>query len=203
MYNNQYFINPFNLQQEQYFLGGLLGSGLNSGSGSGLLGMGSNLLSSMINTNSSGGGAASGALSGVASGAMFGPIGMAVGGGLGALSGLISGKKNAKEQEEIRAQKQIEQDIQSRTNLSNLNYMFSNSSNLPMAYGGKMAINPLDTQVGDFTSFKTGGTHESNPYGGIPQGTNSQGQMRTVEEGEAAFKFNDGKYIFSNRLKFE
>jgi hypothetical protein len=67
-----------------------------------------------------------------------------------------------------------------------------------MGYGGKMyaeggSMNPL-------TEFNTGGTHESNPNGGIPQGINQQGQQMTVEEGETKFRFKDGDYIFSNRL---
>ena len=52
--------------------------------------------------------------------------------------------------------------------------------------------------VDDFlTEYKTGGTHEENPIGGIPIGGNS-----TVEQGE--YKFvdpeNGSEYIFSNRF---
>jgi hypothetical protein len=79
---------------------------------------------------------------------------------------------------------------------------YSNSSNLPMAMGGN--INPMtESPVGDFSHFATGGTHEENPYGGIPQGMSQDGKLRTVEAKESAFKFNEGKYIFSNRLIFE
>jgi hypothetical protein len=79
---------------------------------------------------------------------------------------------------------------------------FGRYAGMNYAMGGM--LNPImDSQVGDFSNFATGGTHEQNPYGGIPQGYNSQGKLRTVEEGEAGFKFNEGKYIFSNRLTFE
>ena len=49
--------------------------------------------------------------------------------------------------------------------------------------------------------FNTGGTHEQNSLGGIPQGVGNNGKMNTVEQGEASFELPEGKYIFSNRLK--
>lgn len=42
-----------------------------------------------------------------------------------------------------------------------------------------------------------GGTHEKNPYSGVPMGLAEDGQPNLVEEGEAIY--ND--YVFSNRLK--
>lgn len=48
--------------------------------------------------------------------------------------------------------------------------------------------------------FNEGGTHEQNPYGGIPQGMGSNGKPNTVEENETSFELSDGKYIFSNRI---
>lgn len=53
----------------------------------------------------------------------------------------------------------------------------------------------------DFNEFNTGGTHEQNPNGGIPQGMDSQGVMNTVEQGETKTTTPDGDYIFSDRLK--
>lgn len=57
----------------------------------------------------------------------------------------------------------------------------------------------LNTQGGNFSQgleiFNTGGRHEANSFGGIPQGVDNQGVPNTVEEGET--KFNN--YIFSNR----
>lgn len=46
---------------------------------------------------------------------------------------------------------------------------------------------------GPLTEFETGGTHEMNPIGGIPQGPNA-----SVEEGETKMKSQD--YIFSDRI---
>jgi hypothetical protein len=60
----------------------------------------------------------------------------------------------------------------------------------PLAYGGQMT-----------TEYKTGGTHEQNPNGGIPIGNS------LVEEGEIRFDYLENKqpksYIFSNRLKYK
>lgn len=53
----------------------------------------------------------------------------------------------------------------------------------------------------DFNEFNTGGTHEQNPNGGIPQGMDNQGIMNTVEQGETKTTTPEGDYIFSDRLK--
>lgn len=53
----------------------------------------------------------------------------------------------------------------------------------------------------DFNEFNTGGTHEQNPNGGIPQGMDKQGVMNTVEQGETKTTTPEGDYIFSDRLK--
>lgn len=53
----------------------------------------------------------------------------------------------------------------------------------------------------DFNEFNTGGTHEENPLGGIPQGLDKQGIMNTVEQGETKTSTSNGEYIFSDRLK--
>jgi hypothetical protein len=95
-----------------------------------------------------------------------------------------------------------------RVNLANnLSDLYSVGESIPRKseqYNMGGSINPIgQVPVGDFSNFAAGGTHEQNPYGGIPQGYNSQGKLRTVEQDESAFKFNDGKYIFSNRLTFE
>lgn len=61
----------------------------------------------------------------------------------------------------------------------------------PMAYGGYMKKKYQGG--GPLTEFETGGTHEMNPIGGIPQGPNA-----SVEEGETKMKSQD--YIFSDRI---
>ena len=51
-------------------------------------------------------------------------------------------------------------------------------------------------QNNNLTQFNEGGTHESNPYGGIAQGQSSNGNMNTVEEGET----KKNNFIYSNRI---
>lgn len=59
----------------------------------------------------------------------------------------------------------------------------------------------LNTQGADFTNgllyINNGGSHESNPFEGVPIGIDEDGTPNLVEEGETIF--ND--YVFSNRLK--
>lgn len=61
------------------------------------------------------------------------------------------------------------------------------------AYGGQ-------THGSDFTNgltyIEAGGTHESNPYEGVPFGVDQEGTPNLVEEGEVVW--ND--YVFSNRI---
>lgn len=71
------------------------------------------------------------------------------------------------------------------------------------AYGGPLFAfgGDLMTHGGDFSNgvilIGNGGTHESNPYEGVPMGVDPEGTPNLVEEGEVIF--ND--YVFSKRLK--
>lgn len=68
--------------------------------------------------------------------------------------------------------------------------------------GGNLFVDIPDYQThgGNFlngiTIINEGGTHEQNPYEGVPMGVAPDGQPNLVEEGEVIF--ND--YVFSNRL---
>ena len=55
----------------------------------------------------------------------------------------------------------------------------------------------------ELIQFNGGGTHEQNPLGGIPQGMGANGKMNTVEEGETKYTFDDGDYVFSNRIMMD
>ena len=66
-----------------------------------------------------------------------------------------------------------------------------------LANGGKLNSN---TNQSEFNEFNSGGSHESNPYNGIPMGTGTNGKINTTEQNESSFNFEDGKYIFSARL---
>jgi len=70
---------------------------------------------------------------------------------------------------------------------------------LKMAKGG--FVNPLATDVTGLVTYNSGGKHSQNPLGGIPLSMGSKGKRNSVEQGESSFKFPEGKYIFSNRLK--
>ena len=148
-------------------------------------------------------GAGKGAMMGAKLGTIIPGIGNvvgAIGGGIiGGAINLFKGNRDKRNQEEADAllAQQKEDQINAST-LANMNYGFINSSNLPMANGGMMSSG--ESPVGSFSLFPVGGTHETNPYGGIPQGTNPNGKLRTVEAKETKYKFKDGEYIFSNRL---
>lgn len=57
---------------------------------------------------------------------------------------------------------------------------------------------------GMFKEYNKGGTHEENPYGGIPVdylgNTNIVDPVASVEQGETSFIFNKRGYVFSDRI---
>ena len=61
------------------------------------------------------------------------------------------------------------------------------------AVGGLLS----DNFTNGVTTVGAGGSHEKNPYAGVPMGMAEDGQPNLVEEGEAIYK----DYVFSNRLK--
>jgi hypothetical protein len=65
-----------------------------------------------------------------------------------------------------------------------------------LAHGGE-----VDSSSGNrLTEFNGGGTHKENSLGGIPIGFGPNGKMNTVEDGETRYNFDEGGYIFSNRI---
>lgn len=64
------------------------------------------------------------------------------------------------------------------------------------AFGGEAPT----SGSGELIKFANGGTHESNPHGGIPIGHDDSGVLNTVEENETMHKLNGKDYIFSDRL---
>lgn len=64
------------------------------------------------------------------------------------------------------------------------------------AYGGNLMTQGANFDTG-LTFINNGGTHEDNPYEGVPMGFDDEGVPNLVEEGEVIF--ND--YVFSKRLK--
>lgn len=113
----------------------------------------------------------------------------------GALSNKVTNLFNEMSNNANLARMNINNQLSNNTNniLSDLN---NNKIAFSAAYGGE-----LHTQGGNFTNglitINNGGTHESNPYEGVPMGIDQQGVPNLVEEGEAIF--ND--YVFSKRMK--
>lgn len=135
----------------------------------------------------------SGAASGAAAGAAAGPWGALIGGVAGLAGGLLGAQSRNAQREDanyqlakaLRAQNNYLSEMQAKDALGNI-----------AAFGGWVGTHGGDYPTG-FNSFKSGGSHEKNLYGGIPQGVDQNGTPNLVEEGET--KWED--YIFSNRLK--
>lgn len=136
---------------------------------------------------------------GAAAGSAAGPIGTLVGAIVGTAAGGFSGtfgalKRNrqGREAEERLNPLSINRFEGAATSLRE--DAISNSLINYAAMGGQ-----LNTQGGNFKTgleiFNTGGTHEQNLNGGIPQGIDPNGVPNTVEQGETKFQ----NYIFSNR----
>lgn len=103
------------------------------------------------------------------------------------------GKFNATKK---RTGKSTEELTHSKNPLTRKRAIFAqNAAKWHHAFGGE-----LNTNGGDFSTglmfIDEGGTHESNPYEGVPMGIAPDGKPNLVEEGEAIY--ND--YVFSNRL---
>jgi len=163
------------------------------------------------------GSVAKGALSGAAAGAAFTPIGAAIGAVVGgAVSFFTSKRKQKKEQEaedeRKRLQLEAKQDALDTQMPEIRAQAFNEVVNAPInpieagfAYGGYMGNNEEgEINSTDITEFNTGGLHETNPNGGIPQGVGPNGKINKVEEEEVKIKTGKGSaYVFSNRLIFE
>ena len=63
------------------------------------------------------------------------------------------------------------------------------------AFGGELGTNGADFTNG-LLQINNGGSHESNPYGGVQIGVDQEGKPNRVEEGETVFN----NYVFSNRI---
>lgn len=129
--------------------------------------------------------------SGAAAGSMFGPVGGIVGGAIGAIGGIagaLFGRSKAKrEQNRLRG---LAMDAN-----SNLTNTFLAKADALEDTNDRMLMNSF-SQGGQLTEIQNGGTHEQNPYGGVPVSIGANGSPNMLEEGET--KFND--YVFSDRL---
>lgn len=127
--------------------------------------------------------------------------GTLVGGAIGAVGGAIVGgiksifgNKKAKRQE--RRAKEKARGLNTMTTMESYMgkaYGFADGGNLSNVMGRKYFAD------GGLTTFNNGGSHEESPIGGIPQGTDDNGNVNLVEEGETRFQ----DYIFSDRLTLD
>lgn len=93
----------------------------------------------------------------------------------------------------IKQQEALAQNTQINNSAGNKIYPDSLGSNI-YAKGGQLeTVNPNE----DLIRIESGGTHEENPIGGVPMGTDAEGTMNTVEQGETILK----DFVYSNRLK--
>ena len=74
--------------------------------------------------------------------------------------------------------------------------MFRDGEYNMKAFGGELGTNGTDFTNG-MLQIDAGGSHQSNPLGGVPLGVDPEGVPNLVEEGETVF--ND--YVFSTRMK--
>lgn len=93
----------------------------------------------------------------------------------------------------IKQQGVLAQNTQINNSVGNKIYPDSLGSNI-YAKGGQLeTVNPNN----DLIKIESGGTHEENPIGGVPMGTDAEGTMNTVEQGETVLK----DFVYSNRIK--
>lgn len=151
------------------------------------------------------GNTAKGVLSGAKAGAKIGgPWGAVIGGAVGLASGIggiFAGRSKAKKEANTL------NELASKANFSKAQTMVSKAGSLDQAAdaklqatyaaeGGEINSFPSSMFPSPVTEFNEGGSHESNPLDGIPQGIAPDGQPNLVEEGEVKYD----NYIFSDRL---
>ena len=107
-----------------------------------------------------------------------------IGGALKGIGGIFSANAQRKAQQKaeakaraIKQQEALAQNTQINNSAGNKIYPDSLGSNI-YAKGGQLeTVNPNE----DLIRIESGGTHEENPIGGVPMGTDAEGTMNTVE----------------------
>lgn len=145
-------------------------------------------------------------LSGAGTGAKLGGVYGAIGGGLLGLGAGLFGFNAAKNKAENTRQyaKNMLADINRHNNAALLNGLYNIKQGqydrlnyATYAEGGQLHSHGADWNTG-LNYVGNGGSHEENPYDGVPMGIAPDGQPNLVEEGEVIWN-ND--YVFSKRLK--
>lgn len=133
-------------------------------------------------------------------GSWAGPIGAAIGALIGVAAGGITGgvkKSNAEKRAESMnaANSFLNQQANNEfnntaTNIATNNWLNTMKQN-SFEFGGVL------NQASPYTEYNAGGSHQSNPLGGIMVGIGENGLPNKVEEGEVKYK----DYVFSNKTK--
>ncbi len=142
---------------------------------------------------------------GAAAGSSFGPwgalAGAVIGAGVSAGNSAIKRNRYRDDLAKLTRFNNIEtrnRDYAYNQGIDNIIQKRNNGMNFQRTFNINAAGGSLNnSELMGVTKFDTGGTHEINPYGGIPQGVDQNGTPNLVEEGEV--KWND--FIFSNRIQ--
>lgn len=117
----------------------------------------------------------------------------------------LQGVPNTLPQNEMQAPPNIPMDIQS--NPRGLSSIFPFLRKEPKDLG-KVNFSmggPVTYQQGGspdrLMQIQNGGTHEESPLGGVPMGTDNEGNQVLVEEGETVRKGEETDFVFSDRLR--
>lgn len=143
-------------------------------------------------------------IQGAASGASAGPFGAIAGaaaGLLGGVGGIIGGRVKAGHEARKKNTAAKKANLAQAQNLSAKAGALDQAADQRAlaayaAYGGGINTPKFSDFPSEITEFNTGGSHEENPYDGIPQGIAPDGLPNLVEEGEVKYD----NYIFSDRL---
>lgn len=118
--------------------------------------------------------------------------------------GWFTSKKAKKKNAALREERALAEDYADRNVENNINNISATQTNNALANfyaSGGLMLSPLHSYGADWdngvTIINNGGSHEQNPYEGVPMGIAEDGQPNLVEEGEVIF--ND--YVFSNRIR--
>ena len=147
-------------------------------------------------------GMASGAAAGAKVGGPWGAVAGAAAGLFSGIVGAIAGRSKALKAQAALNKKGQQANIAKAATFANKAGGLDAASDARAAavfaaQGGRINLPKFPYFDDGITEFNTGGTHEENPYSGIPQGIAADGYPNLVEEGEVKFK----DYIFSDRTK--
>ena len=126
---------------------------------------------------------------------------------LGGIGAIFGNAKTERDKEQARQLQARMSEIESYGMQNALNRVNNNTYRFGLAnYLNNAAMGgPLFTHGSDFTDdlirVDAGGSHESNPLGGVPAGIDPQGIPNLVEEGETIWDNGEEEYVFSKRLK--